>query len=51
MELWIVQSEDPLYALQKVADPLQHGHLLADPRLGPEVEGVEYGVEAATCQQ
>ena len=37
----MVQSEAPLYALQKVANPLQHEHLLADPRLGPEVEGVE----------
>ena len=37
----MVQSKAPLYALQKVADPLQHGHLLADPRLGPEVEGAE----------
>ena len=33
-----------------MVDPLQNGHLLADPRLGPEVGGAEYGAEAATCQ-
>ena len=47
----MVQSEAPLYALQEVADPLQHEHLLADPLLGPEVEGVKYEAEVATCQQ
>ena len=47
----MVQFGAPLYALQEVANPLQNGHLLADPRLGPEVGGAEHGAEAATCQQ
>ena len=41
----MVQSEAPLYALQVVVDPLQDGHLLANPRLGPEVGGAEHGTE------
>ena len=49
LELWMVQSEAPLYALQEVANPLQNGHLLVDPQLGPEVGGAEYGAKDATC--
>ena len=33
----MVRSGAPLYALQEVADPLQAGQLLDDPRLAPEV--------------
>ena len=47
----MVQSKAPLYALQEVVDPLQNGHLLADPWLGPEVGGDKHGAEATTCQQ
>ena len=47
----MVQSGAPLYALQEVANPLQNGHLLADPLLGPEMGGAEHEEEAATSQQ
>ena len=47
----MVQFEAPLYALQEVANPLQNGHLLIDPRLSPKVGGAEYEAEAAICQR
>ena len=46
----MVQSEASLYALQEVADPLQNGHLLADPQTSPEVGVAEHWAEVATCQ-
>ena len=42
MELWVLESRAPQYALQEVADPPHDGHLLANSRLGPGVRGEEY---------
>ena len=46
----MVQSKALPYALHELADPLHNKHLLADPRLGPRVGGIEHEAEAATCQ-
>ena len=42
MELWVLESRAPQYALHEVVDPLHDGHLLVDPWLGPGVRGEEY---------
>ena len=47
----MVHYEAPLYALQEVVDPLQKGHLLIDPLLGPEVGGAKHGAKDASYQQ